>query len=196
MSHVAMAETKPGQPMFKDMQALKMACDMLGLEVMMKKDYTWWGHHVGDYPKPPGVKEADLGKNAVFVIGPNEENRKKYPGCYEVGMVEDPQNEGCFVPIYDFYGGGKGIDNLVGKALFNDPYQKNVKMLCPRLKQTYDMCCDKLAAIAVGDNIEFLTAKQAHQKYPALFPATEDELTWVSIADTSNRVQETAPLVY
>lgn len=193
MSHVAMQETKPGEPMFKDMEALKMACDMLGLEIEHKKTYTWWGSHVGDYPVPAGVDKKELGRNAEFVIKLNAEKRAKYPSAYEVGMIADPNNAGCYVPIYDFYGGGKGIDETIGNPLFGKT-QQEVKVLCPKLKQMYDMCCDKLAAIQVGDNIEFMTAKDAHEKYPHMFPKTQDTDTWVSIANTDNRVQETLPL--
>lgn len=193
MSHVAVQETKPGEPMFKDMEALNMACAMLGLEVVQKSTYTWYNKHMGDYPLPKGVKVSDLGHNAKFVVRLNEEGRKKNPKAYEIGMLEDPNNPGCFVPIYDFYAGGFGLEEAIDRPLFNDAGQRSVKMLCPRLKQHYDMCCDALAAKAAGDSIEFLTAKDAHVRYPALFPeATADERTWVSIVNTDARVEATA----
>jgi hypothetical protein len=177
------------------MEALQMACQMLGLKVTQKKNYTWFNRHVGDYPVPAGVKVEELGRNAEFVIGLGDEKKKRHPDAYEIGMVADPNNEGCYVPIYDFWAGGKGLDQTIGSPLFNDAGHKSVKMLCPKLKQMYDMCCDKLAAVAVGDQIEFLTAKQAHEKYPAYFPASTDEETWVSISNTDQRVQETNPIV-
>lgn len=193
MSHVAVQETKPGEPQYADMQALQMACQMLGLEIEHTNKYHWYDRHMGDYPLPKGVKVSDLGHNAKFIIKLNAESAKKFGHGghkpYEIGMMEDPNNPGCFTPIYDFYMGGYGLEGAVGKPLFNDAAQKSVKMLAPKLKQHYDMCCDALAAQAVGDKIEFLTAKDAHVKYPQIFPAeTEDERTWVSIVDTNNRI--------
>lgn len=191
MSHVAMQSTKPGEPMFSDMEALQMACGMLGMEIAQRNNYAWFNRHVGDYPVPPGINVNDLGNNAKFVVKLDAEMAKKHGRGrtpYEIGMLEDPHNPGCYVPIYDFYAGGYGLEDVVGRPLFNDKAQKNIRMLCPKLKQHYDMCCDALAARQAGDHIEFLTAKAAHEKHPTLFPATEDESTWVSIADPSNRI--------
>ena len=190
MSHVAVQECKPGEPMFKDMEALQLACQMLGLQIEVRNNYHWYNRHVGDYPLPKGVKVADLGKNAEFVIRLNDENKKKHPNAYEIGMLRDPNNPGCYVPIYDFYAGGYGLEEVIGRPHFNDKAQQSVKILCPKLKQFYDMACDGLAAKAAGDNIQFLTAKDAHEKYPEMFPQpTQDTDTWVSISDTSNRIQ-------
>lgn len=195
MSHVAAQECKPGEPMYKDMEALEMACKMCGLEIEHKKTYTWFDRHVGDYPLPKGMTKSELGKNAVFVIKLNAEMTKLHGRAnqkpYELGMVEDPNNPGCFVPIYDFFMGGYGLDACIGEPVFADGNRQSVKLLAPRLKKTYDMCCDKLAAQAAGDHIEFLTLKSAHEKYPRLFPnATTDEETWVSIADPSARMEQ------
>lgn len=195
MSHVAMQETKPGEPMFMDMEALELAAKMCKGRLVKRNTYNWWMSHVGDYPLPKGVNKDDLGTNAVFVFEIDPEhyaelgisNSGKKP--YDIGFLEDPNNPGCFVPIYDFYAGGYGLESAIGKPLFNDVGQKAIRMLCPKLKQNYDMACDALAAKAAGDKIEFLTAKDAHVKYPQMFPTkTEDEATWVSIVDTSNRI--------
>lgn len=193
-SHVAMQETVAGQPMFKDKQALEKACEMLGLEIVEKSNYHWYNRHVGDYPVPKGIKVSELGSNADFVIRLNEEKRaearKTYGSqAYEIGMVADPNNPGCWVPIYDFYNKGYGLEDVVGRALFNDAGEQSVKQLCPILKQRYDMWCDGLAAAEVGDNIQFMTMKDATQKYPQLFaPPSNDEQTWVSITDTESRI--------
>src|SRR4051812_43867314 len=108
-----MQSTKPGEPMFKDMEALTLACNMLGLEIVQRKTYQWYDTHVGDYPVPPGINVADLGKNASFVVKLNAEMTAKHGNGrnvpYEIGMLEDPHNAGCFVPIYDFYCGGYGL---------------------------------------------------------------------------------------
>ncbi len=197
MSHIAVQETKPGEPMFADLEALQMACGMLGLEIVQKSDYTWFNQHMGDYPPPMGMKIEDLGHNAKFVIKLNAEKTKEYRSSphqepYEIGMIEDPNNPGCYTPLYDFFMGGYGLDRAIGTPLFNDAHQKSVKMLCPKLKQHYEMCADALAAKAAGDKVEFLTAMDAHTKYPQMFPSpTKDTDTWVSIIDTDNRVAAT-----
>jgi len=194
MSHVAVQQTKPGEPMFADLEALKMACDMLGLEIEVRSNYAWFNRHMGDYPLPAGMKANELGNNAKFVVKLTEATASKRADTshipYEIGMVEDPNNPGCYTPIYDFWAGGYGLEETVGAPLFEGKDTRKVQMLCPKLKQFYDMCCDKLAAQQAGDNIQFLTAKDAHEKYPLLFPnPTNDVDTWVSIADTENRIR-------
>lgn len=199
MSHIAVQATKPGEPMFSDLKALEAACNMLGLAVQIRSNYTWFNRHVGDYPMPPGVTHAELGHNAKFVLTLNAEMRAKHgvPGRepYEIGVVEDANNPGCYVPMYDFYAGGFGLEAVVGRALFHDGRDRQVKMLCPLLKQKYEMCADALAAQAVGDRITFMTLAKAREAYPKQFAAVavndeEAADTWVSVADTSARVEE------
>lgn len=193
MSHVAVQSTTPGDPMFKDMEALKLACQMLGLEIEQRSNYAWFNRHVGDYPLPQGIPASDLGKNAKFVIRLNDEMAAKHGNPhtkpYEIGMLEDPNNPGCFVPIYDFFAGGYGLEAVIGKPLFADKEKKKPTMLCPLLKQRYEMALDALSAAQAGDKIEFLTLRDAHAKYPEMFEKSNDELTWVSIVDPTNRVQ-------
>lgn len=193
MSHVAVQETKPGQPMFSSLAALQMACGQLGLEIEERSNYEWYGHHVGDYPVPEGMSTDQMGKNAKYVLKLNAEKaaaaRKKHGrNPYEIGILEDPNNPGCYLPMYDFWGGGYGLDDVVGAPLFNKGKQSDVKMLCPTLKQHYDMCCDAMAAKKAGDKIEFLTMKDAHIKYPKQFAKSEDTKNWVSIANTGARL--------
>lgn len=173
--------------MFADLEALRAACAMLGLEVVEQRTYRWYGTSVGDYPLPAGMKAGELGRNATYVIRFNEEMRKKHPQAYEVGLIADPNNPGAFVPLYDYWNSGYGINTAVGAPLL-EADRKTVKMLCPRLKQHYDMCCDALAAKQAGDSIEFLTLADAHRKYPQQFPASTDAETWVSVVDPTHRV--------
>lgn len=185
MSHVAAQETKPGEPMFADLEALKLAAEMIGCEVVKQKTYNWYQTHVGDYPLPKGMKAEELGRNAEYVVRIKPENYKKLGIAgtpYELGLVADPNNPGCFVPIYDFWAQGHGLEKAIGSPLFEKNDTKRVKMLCPQLKQKYDMACDALAAKQAGDQIEFLSLKAASAKYPHMFPKTEDEVTFVSIA--------------
>jgi hypothetical protein len=86
--------------------------------------------------------------------------------------------------------GGYGLDEIVGAPLYDA--NDNVQMLCPKLKQYYDMCVDSLTASACGDNITFMTLAQAHVEHPDLFPQpSTDTDTWVSIVSTDQRVQAT-----
>lgn len=193
MSHVASQETKPGEPMFADLEALKLAAEMIGCEVVKQKTYNWYNRHVGDYPLPKGMKADELGKNAEYVIRIKKDQYAKLglaAGAtpYELGLVPDPNNPGCYVPIYDFWQQGYGLEKAIGSPLFKDT-DKVVQMLCPKLKQHYDMACDALAAKQAGDQIEFLPMKTAAEKYPTMFPPSTDEATWVSIA-TGQRLNQ------
>lgn len=185
MSHVATQETKAGEPMFADLEALKLAASMCGGRIVKRNTYHWYNRHVGDYPMPKGMTADQLGKNAeyVFEVDPAQYQALGIAGRpYDLGLIPDPNNPGCYVPIYDFYAGGMGLDKAIGSPLFENGGDRVVRMLCPRLKQRYDMACDVLAARQAGDTIDLLTARQAAEKYPGVFPPSTDEETWVSIA--------------
>jgi hypothetical protein len=192
MSHVAVQETKPGEPLFADVDCLKAAAELLGCRLVKRNTYAWYGRHVGDYPMPKGMTAEQLGKNAEYVIEATEEGKAKAGvsgGCYDVGIVPDANNPGAYVPIYDFYGQLHGIDRLLGSPVREGG---RVTGIVPKLLQHYHMICDARAAQEAGDKVEFLTAADAHSKYPALFPTpTQDTDTWVSIVDTSHRVAAT-----
>jgi hypothetical protein len=194
-SHVAVQETKAGEPLYSDLNCLLKAIEMARCVKKDTNEYAWWGHHVGDYPIPKGMRKEDLGKNAEFVIALNDEAKaevaKLYGGSvYEVGVVADPNNPGCWTVIYDFYGGGRGIDKILG-APVRDASGKLV-LLCPKLKQMYDMVCESQSAVEAGDTIKFMTLAQARLAYPQHFgqmaKQADEENTWVSCADTGNRV--------
>lgn len=195
MSHIAVQTTKAGEPMFSDLAAMEQAAGMIGCEIVKKKEYTWWGRSVGDYPLPAGMKKEDLGKNAEYVLRIRPDSYEKFgldakAQPYELGLLPDPNNPGCYVPMYDFFCGGMGLDKAIGAPLFDpaDKRRHQPLMFCPRFKQYYDMCCDAIAAQQAGDRIEFMTAAQAYVKYPHLFPQSTDEETMVSLVDTDARV--------
>ena len=190
MSHVASQDTKAGEPLFADLACLRKAADMKGFKVVDTPHYNWYNRYMGDYQKPEVMKIDELGHNALFILRMKEPARSKYRhsnGCdpYDIGIIADPNNPGCYTLVYDFYHGGYGIDELLGAPVRDG---NGIKMLCPELKQTYDMVCDAAAAAEVGDVIEFLNRKQAHEKYPVIFSASDDEKTWVSIANTESRI--------
>lgn len=185
---------KPGAPMFKDKEALREACRQLGLEIVEKNTYRWYNRSVGDYPLPAGMKASEVGKNAAFVLRLAEPKRSAARAQhgeepYEIGIVEDSANPGCYLPVYDFYCGGFGLDEAVGAPVLTGGYGSPVKTLCPILKQRYDMVCDAMAAAEVGDKIDFLTVQDAKQK--GLLqgqPAAGDADTWCSFVSTEQRI--------
>jgi len=194
MSHVAVQETKAGEPMFADLEALQMAARMCGLRLVERSTYHWYGRHVGDYPLPPGMSADELGRNARFVLEADPERFADYglpPHArpYDLGLVEDPNNPGAFVPVYDFWAEGMGLHRFIGPPV-RDEHGRPV-LLAPRLKQAYDVACDVLAARAAGDQIVVMTAKEAATRFPDLFPPTDDADTWVSVV-TGERLDRLA----
>lgn len=195
-SHVAAQKTKKGEPLFTDKAAIIRAAELLGCQVVDRNTYNWYQRHVGDYPVPPGMKASELGKNALFVIQIAEPKRselaKKFGAApYDVGVIADPNNPGCFTLIYDFWNSGYGVDEVLGAPVRNGKYE--IQLLCPLFKQTYDMVCEQLGAQEAGDGLEVLSMAQARAKYPHAFadiPAqADDDKTWVSFASTDNRIK-------
>lgn len=191
MSHLAAQDTKPGEPMFVDLACLTKAAEMLGLDVVQTSEYAWYGRHVGDFPIPQGMTAAELGHNAKFVLRMNPETRRRILGKhgdqpYDIGIVADPNNSGCYIPLLDFWAQGKGMTKVTGEPVYAE--DGSLKILCPTLKQHYDMVCDVEAAREAGDKIDLLTLADATVKYPKLFKAkSKDKSTWVSVT-TETRV--------
>lgn len=192
MSHLASQTTRPGEPLFVDLAALKQAAETLGLEMIEQSNYRWYGKTVGDYPLPAGQTAETLGKNAKFVlripatkVAEMRAATRYFNEPYEIGILEDANNPGCYVPVYDFFMGGYGLDAIVGEPITDGDV---VRMLAPKLKQRYDMVADVFAAQEAGDSIEFLTTKDAHVKYPNTFAQPGDEDTFVSLVNTGSRL--------
>lgn len=105
MSHVTTMELE-----IKDLEALKDACKMLGLEfVVGQKTFKWYGVHVGDYPLPTGFTKEDMGKciHAIRIPG--------NPSSYEIGVAERRDGQTGYVLLWDFWAGGFGLQEKVGK---------------------------------------------------------------------------------
>jgi hypothetical protein len=102
MSHVTTIKVE-----FKDLEAIKETCKILGLEFREnQKTYRWYGHHVGDYPLPQGITKQDLGKcdHAIGIKGSKT--------AYEMGLVKQGDH---YVPIFDFWSGGYGLMEKIGE---------------------------------------------------------------------------------
>lgn len=104
MSHVVQIELE-----IKDLDALAKSAEQLGLELVRgQQTYKWYGHSVGDYPIPNGFTANDLGKceHALRVKG--------NPRAYEIGLVRTRGKVGSYTMLWDFYGGGFGLQEKVG----------------------------------------------------------------------------------
>lgn len=120
MSHVVEVKTE-----VRDLNAVKAACKRLGLEfVEGKTTYQWYGHHVGDYPLPEGVKKEDLGKCDHVVRAPG--------ASYELGLVRNPATGG-YKLAFDFWGPGKKLQ----EAICNKDAKGRYDSGCGRFLQAY-----------------------------------------------------------
>jgi len=102
-----------------DLDALGAACKRIGMELRRdQKTYRWWGHSVGDYALPPGYTASELGhcEHALSVVGNDR--------AYEVGVCKSRDGKQGFTLLWDFYGGGYGLEEHVGAN-------------CNKLKQAY-----------------------------------------------------------
>lgn len=105
MSHVVKCDLE-----IRDLKALASAAKLLGMELREnQKTYRYWGHWVGDFPLPEGFTSKDLGKcdHAISVVGK--------PNAYEVGVCNRRDGKQGFTLLWDFYAGGKGLVEKIGK---------------------------------------------------------------------------------
>jgi len=101
MSHISKIELE-----INDLEALKTACTIMGLNFMEnQKTYKWYGSRVNDSPLPEDVKTKteDLGKctHAIQVPGAR----------YEIGVK---QNGSQYQLLWDSWHGG-GLVKHIGK---------------------------------------------------------------------------------
>jgi hypothetical protein len=109
MSHVVTIDCE-----IKDLGCLEKAAKNIGLEfVRDQHSYKWWGHSVGDYPVPAGFSEKDLGKCDHALRVPGNKN------AYEVGVVKSRTAKSGYTLLYDFFGGGYGLEAKVGSNASN-----------------------------------------------------------------------------
>lgn len=113
MSHVITGKTK-----FTSLDAVEAACQELGLELVRNQEaFRWFGRHVGDYPLPEFFTKEDMGlcSHAIRIPGNDK--------AYEIGLVECRESDGhggyrvvedTYNLMYDFYAGGKGMEEMVG----------------------------------------------------------------------------------
>jgi hypothetical protein len=124
MSHVAIVET-----IILDLDALKKACQACGLEFKENQTtFRWYGKWMNDYSSndaayKSGYSPQDYGK-CIHAIGV-----PYMPKAYEIGVVQNKNGPG-WVLLWDFYGGGFGLEALAGKdcSKLTAQYNKAVVM--------------------------------------------------------------------
>lgn len=77
--------------------------------MLNQKTYRWFGRSVGDYPLPAGFKAEELGKCEHAIRIPGDRN------AYEIGVVKRRDGKPGFQLIWDFWQGGYGMEEKVGK---------------------------------------------------------------------------------
>lgn len=156
MSHAIIS--KLDETKITNIQVLKTACEMMGLEFTEcepgKGHYRTWkdqtGSWVGDWPLPEGVSAAEMGDNADFVISVPK-SLDPQGRTYQLGIVRDEKAE-CWYPAYDFYAGGQGLEAYIGEVKLKG---KKVISSCGRLMNHYKAAQAVLANQARGKAVHF-----------------------------------------
>ena len=138
MSHVATIDIE-----IRDLDALDAACQRIGLQLVRdQKTYRWFGEHVGDYPVPQGFTVDDLGKCEHALRMPGDFSSMA-DDCkpYEIGVVRRRDGRPGYTLMWDFFGGGNGLEGVVGKN-------------CTKLKQSYAIVAAMRAARLKGFSVQ------------------------------------------
>lgn len=114
MSHVATIDCE-----IKDLKILEKAAKRLGMELREQSTYRWWGRSVGDYPIPNGFTAQDLGKCDLALTIPGNNT------AYEIGVCKNKNGAPGYTLLWDFYAGGRGLQEVVGTGagLLTQAYQ-------------------------------------------------------------------------
>ena len=93
-----------------------------------QKTYRWYGRSVGDYPIPEGFTAEDLGKcdHVITVDGSD----------YDIGVVRNKTNDGTYSLLFDFWGTGKQIVDVLGNQTekLKSAYNEQVALKVARSK--------------------------------------------------------------
>ena len=121
MSHVTLKESDSADQQIVEIQALKAACDHLGLEFREgQTNFRHWGSdHGRSMGVPEGYSESEVDSgicaHAIGLPGTSGQTGTK---AYEIGVVPSKKYEGTYSLMYDSYGGhlnqkaGPGLTNL------------------------------------------------------------------------------------
>ena len=131
----------------KSLEALKAACQRLGLEFREdQKTYTWFGTSVGDSALPEGFTQEDLGKCSHAIHCPDAK--------YEIGVVF---RDGAYKLLWDSWGSG-GLEAALGKD-------------CNALRQAYGIEAAKLEAARQGYSVWETQEEDGAVKLHVMLPA-------------------------
>lgn len=139
MSHVTSIKVK-----IASLDALKSAAEALGLEFHEgQKTFRWYGRHVGDYPLPEGFSKEDMGKceHALSIPG----NK----GAYEIGVCKARDGSDNYELLWDFWGGGFGLEERVGEGAMK---------LCEEYSVAYaKQCLEEQGYMVIEEEIQEVT---------------------------------------
>lgn len=105
----------------------------------------------------PDSRDYAWGEGAVAVVAPTDEAKRAVVAAnkaaergtgdtepFELGVLPDPANPGCYKFAYDNWEGGVGLDRLIGD--FSEELG-----IAPKLMMHYQVECNRLAAHEQGD---------------------------------------------
>jgi len=111
VSHVVGVELE-----ISDLDAFAAAVEALGGEYLAGETrWRWYGcwvrdYHKGDAAYKHGVEPSRYGVADAGVA--------RFSGCdYDLGLYKHPTKEGVFLPVFDFFSGGKGLVKKLGRNL-------------------------------------------------------------------------------
>jgi hypothetical protein len=127
---------------------------------------NWANDHgslAGDWKARPGA-----GRNAVARVRLTQETSDKigqqYVAPYEIGIVPDEHNPGCYTLEMDFFAGGYGLCSVVGEPIKPDSKSGDSDVIAPKLMQHYQMALSEAAAKENGHELHFDTLAGWAQK--------------------------------
>lgn len=93
-----------------DLEVLRLSGEAVGMELVEKSTYKFYGRVMGDFPLPEGFTAADIGKceYALRVKGAG-------PETYEVGIVKRRDGMPGYSLLFDFWQGGFGLLDKIGE---------------------------------------------------------------------------------
>jgi hypothetical protein len=153
MSHMAAIDLE-----VTDLAALKAAAEYLGLTFMEgQTTWRWFGRWMRDYNDQDaafvqGIKPEEYGKCAdhVLTIAGNK-------SAYEVGVVRRRDGKPGWILLYDFWGPGQALVNLLQGVDKDGKYDRVGK-----LKQAYVACKSRPQLEAKGFDCRIITTKTNH----------------------------------
>jgi hypothetical protein len=132
MSHMAAIDLE-----IRDLDALKEACQHLGLTLVLgQTTWKWWGSWVNDFHAKEaafhfGIKPDEYGRCADHVLKVVGDE-----GAYEVGVVRRRDGKPGWILVYDFYGSaGEKVTKLLQGVDEKGQFDRAGK-----LKQYYAAC--------------------------------------------------------